>query len=113
MANNNVNDITTIHQTKHINNDTVLQYVQLVDQFDGKCDVITAEAWLKSVNKLRMFSNLDDTTVLITMCINFKGEAQKWWNQIEDTTKTWCAFEEKFKDKYIHNGIKRGRKSKK
>jgi hypothetical protein len=93
------------NMSENSNNNAYLKFLAPLETFSGVSGDAKAEAWLKSVKRVKAVSKMDDTAALIVAASNMVGKAQVWWDSIEDSTVTWTDFEMKFHKKFLQNRV--------
>jgi hypothetical protein len=92
-------------ENSNSNNSAYLKFLAPLGTFSGVNGDAKAEAWLKSVKRVKTVSHMDDAAALIVAASNMVGKAQVWWDSIEDSTTTWVDFEAKFNKKFLKNRV--------
>lgn len=69
--------------------------------FSGTSSGINPLSWFKQFDRVRRAAIWSDEQALLVVGSYFRGQAQMWWDALEDSIHTWSAFEDAFKAKYI------------
>lgn len=62
-------------------------------------------SWLKQINRIRKATNMSDDQALLVASSHFRGQAQRWWDNVEETIDKWSDFEQAFKKQFASSQL--------
>lgn len=57
-------------------------------------------SWLRHLDRIRCGLDLKDEEILLVASTHFQGQAELWWDTVEDSIKTWTQFKEAFRKQF-------------
>jgi hypothetical protein len=88
-----------------MSNNNLVKFLAPLVTFSGNESDARAEAWLKSIKRVKTVSGMEDEAALMIAASNMTSKAQVWWDTIEESTLTWVDFEAKFNKKFLSNRV--------
>ena len=89
------------HQESSLIQNQVFKFLSSPGSFSGNRVSENPMVWLRQVKRLWLRGNLSDAEVLLVAVSNLKGQAELWWELLEDVVVTWEEFERRFKKRFI------------
>lgn len=60
-------------------------------------------SWLRHLDRIRRGLELKDEEILLVASTHFQGQAELWWDTVEDEVKTWMQFKEAFRKQFAES----------
>lgn len=68
-------------------------------EFNGSTDRNPLSC-LRHLDRIRKGLELRDEEILLVACTHFRGQAELWWDSVEDEVQTWSQFKKAFRKQF-------------